>query len=222
VIASTAALWGPAGDNIAAALAGAATGELAEKAIAGMLYPYVTDLSKLNEEQKQTISTLATISAGMAGGLAGDSAGSAVAGGQAGKNAVENNALSKDKIFDINPMLKMGVMDENGDPLKGGGGISNRPANLSPEGAGRNGAFREAKRESGIPVTQHPDRVTPNYDRRGNLQPGVTYEFDIMNSNGTVSTLKIRDNAAGHFFGVNDSQNRGSHFNDDKGNHYDY
>jgi len=210
------------GNSAAAGAAGAATGELAAKAIAGVLYPDVTDLSKLNEEQKQTISTLATISAGMAGGLAGDSTGSAVAGGQAGKNAVENNALSKDKIFDINPMLKMGVMDENGDPLKGGGGISNRPANLSPEGAGRNGAFREAKRESGIPVTQHPDRVTPNYDRRGNLQPGVTYEFDLRNSNGTVSTLKIRDDAAGHFFGVNDSQNRGPHFNDDKGNHYDY
>ncbi len=90
-------------------LRGAATGELATKAIAGVLYPDVTDLSKLNEEQKQTISTLATISAGMAGGLAGDSAGSAVAGGQAGKNAAENNSLSKDKIFDINPMLKMGA-----------------------------------------------------------------------------------------------------------------
>ncbi len=50
----------------------------------------------------------------------------------------------------------------------------------------------------------------------------MTYEFDIRNSNGTVSTLKIRDDAAGHFFGVNDSQNRGPHFNDDKGNHYDY
>nr|WP_262364811.1 VENN motif pre-toxin domain-containing protein [Leclercia adecarboxylata] len=117
MIASTAALWGPAGDNIAAALAGAATGELAEKAIAGMLYPDVTDLSKLSEEQKQTISTLATISAGMAGGLAGDSTGSAVAGGQAGKNAAENNSLSKkDKdlgLQDIRPgWLKPGIIDE--------------------------------------------------------------------------------------------------------------
>ncbi|NEG93316.1 VENN motif pre-toxin domain-containing protein [Leclercia adecarboxylata] len=149
MIASTAALWGLAGDNIAGALAGAAapelayrighqsglseddvaaraiahailggavaavqgnsaaagaagaaTGELAAKAIAGVLYPDVTDLSKLNEEQKQTISTLATISAGMAGGLAGDSAGSAVAGGQAGKNAAENNSLSVDQNQD--------------------------------------------------------------------------------------------------------------------------
>jgi hypothetical protein len=59
-----------------------------------MLYPDVKDLSTLSEEQKQTVSALATISAGMAGGLAGDSTGSAAAGAQAGKNAVENNALA--------------------------------------------------------------------------------------------------------------------------------
>jgi len=33
-----------------------------------MLYPDVKDLSKLSEEQKQTVSALAMISAGMAGG----------------------------------------------------------------------------------------------------------------------------------------------------------
>ncbi|WP_305038496.1 MULTISPECIES: hemagglutinin repeat-containing protein [unclassified Enterobacter cloacae complex] len=82
------------GNNAAAGAAGAATGELAAKAIAGMLYPDVKDLSKLSEEQKQTVSALATISAGMAGGLAGDSTGAAVAGGQAGKNAAENNSLA--------------------------------------------------------------------------------------------------------------------------------
>lgn len=81
------------GNSAAAGAAGAATGELAAKAIAGMLYPDVKDLSKLSEEQKQTVSALATISAGMAGGLAGDSTGSAVAGGQAGKNSSENNLL---------------------------------------------------------------------------------------------------------------------------------
>lgn len=81
------------GNSAAAGAAGAAAGELAAKAIAGMLYPDVTDLSTLTEAQKQTVSTLATISAGMAGGLAGDSTASAVAGAQGGKNAVENNAL---------------------------------------------------------------------------------------------------------------------------------
>ncbi|EJD6658311.1 TPA: hemagglutinin repeat-containing protein [Enterobacter cloacae subsp. cloacae] len=82
------------GNSAAAGAAGAATGELAAKAIAGMLYPDVKDLSTLSEEQKQTVSALATISAGMAGGLAGDSTGSAVAGGQGGKNAAENNSLA--------------------------------------------------------------------------------------------------------------------------------
>ncbi len=117
------------GNSAAAGTAGTATGELAAKAIAGVLYPDVTDLSKLSEEQKQTISTLATISAGMAGGLAGDSTGFAVAGGQAGKNAAENNSLSKkDKdlgLQDTRPgWLKPGIIDENGEQSLAGGGIA--------------------------------------------------------------------------------------------------
>lgn len=58
-----------------------------------MLYPGVK-LSDLSEEQKQTISTLATVSAGLAGGLTGNSTASAAVGAQSGKNAVENNYLS--------------------------------------------------------------------------------------------------------------------------------
>ncbi|QCZ29962.1 hypothetical protein FHN83_08395 [Leclercia adecarboxylata] len=85
------------GNSAAAGAAGAAAGELAAKAIAGVLYPDVKDPSKLSEEQKQTVSALATISAGMAGGLAGDSTAAAAAGAGAGKNAVENNALSLPK-----------------------------------------------------------------------------------------------------------------------------
>ncbi|EFB9284650.1 hypothetical protein E8L32_24760 [Escherichia coli] len=80
------------GNNVAAGAAGAATGELAARAI-GMLYPGVKQ-SDLSEEQKQTISTLATVSAGLAGGLTGNSTASAAVGAQSGKNAVENNALS--------------------------------------------------------------------------------------------------------------------------------
>ncbi|HGB9872902.1 contact-dependent inhibition effector tRNA nuclease [Escherichia coli] len=81
------------GNNAAAGAAGAATGELAARAIAGMLYPGVKQ-SDLSEEQKQTISTLATVSAGLAGGLIGNSTASAAVGAQSGKNAVENNSLS--------------------------------------------------------------------------------------------------------------------------------
>ena len=79
-------------NNVAAGAAGAATGELAARA-SGMLYPGVK-LSDLSEEQKQTISTLATVSAGLTGGLTGNSTASAAVGAQSGKNAVENNYLS--------------------------------------------------------------------------------------------------------------------------------
>ncbi|HFP3811779.1 TPA: contact-dependent inhibition toxin CdiA [Escherichia coli] len=85
------------GNNVAAGAAGAATGELAARAIAGMLYPGVKQ-SDLTEEQKQTISTLATVSAGLAGGLTGNSTASAAVGAQSGKNAVENNFLTADQI----------------------------------------------------------------------------------------------------------------------------
>ncbi|EGO1034397.1 VENN motif pre-toxin domain-containing protein [Escherichia coli] len=80
------------GNSVAAGATGAATGELAARAIAGMLYPGVKQ-SDLSEEQKQTISTLATVSAGLAGGLTGNSTASAAVGAQSGKNAVENNLL---------------------------------------------------------------------------------------------------------------------------------
>ena len=85
------------GNNVAAGAAGAATGELAARAIAGILYPGVKQ-SDLSEEQKQTISTLATVSAGLAGGLTGNSTASAAVGAQSGKNAVENNFLTADQI----------------------------------------------------------------------------------------------------------------------------
>uniref|UniRef100_UPI0036D27678 VENN motif pre-toxin domain-containing protein n=1 Tax=Pantoea sp. sgz302252 TaxID=3341827 RepID=UPI0036D27678 len=74
------------------ALAGASGGAAGEY-IAQQLYPGV-DRKGLSEEQRQTISALGTLAAGLAGGLAGDSTGSAVTGAQAGKNAVENNLLS--------------------------------------------------------------------------------------------------------------------------------
>ncbi|MGS6287592.1 hemagglutinin repeat-containing protein [Enterobacter asburiae] len=82
------------GNSAAAGAAGAATGELAAHAIASLLYPDVKDLSTLSEDQKQTVITLASVSAGMAGGLAGGSTASAAAGAQGGKNAAENNATS--------------------------------------------------------------------------------------------------------------------------------
>ncbi|WP_338124574.1 hemagglutinin repeat-containing protein [Ewingella americana] len=68
---------------------GAAIGEF----IAQEMYPGVKR-ADLSEEQRQTISSLSTLAAGLAGGLTGDSSANVVAGAQAGKNAAENNALN--------------------------------------------------------------------------------------------------------------------------------
>jgi RHS repeat-associated protein len=96
------------------------------------------------------------------------------------------------------------------------------PPNKSPPGAGRTGAFAEAKRQNGIPASQQPSRTGPNLDKRGNEQPGRSYEFEIPKEGGGTKTVIIRDDAAGHNFGPGDPQNRGPHFNDPAGNHYDY
>ncbi|VEB97023.1 Possible hemagglutinin (DUF638) [Cedecea lapagei] len=47
----------------------------------------------LNQDQKQIVSLLGTMAAGIAGGVVGNSTAAATTGAQAGKNAVENNAL---------------------------------------------------------------------------------------------------------------------------------
>lgn len=96
------------------------------------------------------------------------------------------------------------------------------PPNLSPSGAGRTGAFKEAKRQSGIPTSQQPSNVGPNLDKRGNVQSGKIYEFEVPALGGGTKTVKIRDDAGGHDFGADNPQNRGSHFNNEAGDHFDY
>ncbi|HAW0792209.1 TPA: filamentous hemagglutinin, partial [Escherichia coli] len=83
------------GNNALAGAAGAATGE-----VVGMIATqmYGKPVSELSEAEKQTVSTLATVAAGLAGGLVGDSGASAVAGAQSGKTTVENNFLTADQI----------------------------------------------------------------------------------------------------------------------------
>ena len=75
-----------------AALAGA-SGAVMGEYIAQQMYPGVKR-EDLSEEQRQTISALGTLAAGLAGGVVGDSTADAVAGAQAGKTSLENNALS--------------------------------------------------------------------------------------------------------------------------------
>ncbi|WP_071842746.1 HNH/endonuclease VII fold putative polymorphic toxin [Cedecea neteri] len=50
--------------------------------------------------------------------------------------------------------------------------------------------------------------------------PGPTQGY-ILGGGGTQKVF-IRDDAGGHFFADDPSQNRGPHFNDEKDNHYKY
>jgi filamentous hemagglutinin len=77
------------GNSALAGASGAVMGEY----IAQQMYPGIKR-EDLSEEQRQTISALGTLAAGLVGGIVDDSTADAVAGGQAGKNAVENNALN--------------------------------------------------------------------------------------------------------------------------------
>jgi filamentous hemagglutinin len=89
-----AALAAASGRDAASAAAGAAVGELAGKiAVDG----FGKQVSELSEEEKQTVSALATLASGLAGGLVGDSSANAVAAAQAGKTTVENNHLSDEQ-----------------------------------------------------------------------------------------------------------------------------
>ena len=58
------------GNNALAGAAGAATGEVVGMRATQM---YGKPVSELSEAEKQTVSTLATVAAGLAGGLVGDS-----------------------------------------------------------------------------------------------------------------------------------------------------
>ena len=96
--------------------------------------------------------------------------------------------------------------------------VFERPPSLTPEGAGRKGAFKKAKENEKIPRSQQPDETVPNIDKRGRPQPGWKYIFNKGKKNEKI----IRDDAGGHNFGPKDPQNRGPHFNDSMDNHYDY
>ena len=108
-----------------------------------------------------------------------------------------------------------------------------RPPSFTPEGAGRSGAFRQAKRDAGIPMGQQPARVLPNLDRNGRVvrnpdgtpQRGRIYEYEIRDASGRLlRTIRILEHAEGHRFPDNPTQDRGPHFNgpDPDNNHYDY
>ncbi|WP_413481196.1 hemagglutinin repeat-containing protein [Serratia proteamaculans] len=72
---------------------GAGGGELVARVILSEMFQG-RKISELTESEKQQVSALSQLAAGLAGGLAADSSAGVVTGSQAAKNAVENNALS--------------------------------------------------------------------------------------------------------------------------------
>ncbi|MGK3131397.1 hemagglutinin repeat-containing protein [Pantoea sp. C8B4] len=81
-----------AGNSEAAGAVGAAGGELTARAIIAVMYPG-KDGNELTQDQKETVSALSQLAAGLAGGIVSDSSSGAVSGAGLGKNAVENNTL---------------------------------------------------------------------------------------------------------------------------------
>ncbi|WP_305888789.1 hemagglutinin repeat-containing protein [Pectobacterium aroidearum] len=84
------------GQDAAAGAIGASSGELAARAIMATQYPGKT-ANDLTEAEKQSVSVLSTLAAGLVSGLAGNSTASAASGAQSGRNAVENNFLSTEE-----------------------------------------------------------------------------------------------------------------------------
>ncbi|CAI2460176.1 VENN motif pre-toxin domain-containing protein [Serratia liquefaciens] len=79
--------------NNQSAVASAGGGELAARVIVEIRFPG-RDISSLTEGEKQEVSALSQLAAGLAGGIASDSTAGAVTASQASKNAVENNFLA--------------------------------------------------------------------------------------------------------------------------------
>ncbi|MEZ6136605.1 MAG: type VI secretion system tip protein TssI/VgrG [Pirellulaceae bacterium] len=160
-------------------------------------------------ENKRPLTGIVKAAPYVAGGAGAVKAGAKYIGKEALGDAFDATKKNVRRVLDD----ETGAIGWDVNPRK----LGDRPPNLSPEGAGRNGAFREAKRQSGVPVTQQPSAVRPNVDRQGNPQPGRQYEFETPEGKVT-----IRDDAGGHSYPDDATQNRGPHFNDEDGGHYDY
>ncbi len=98
------------GNSALAGGVGATTGEL----IAHQLYPG-TAATDLTQAQKETVSALSSLAAGVGGGLAGGDMIGAFAGAQAARNAVENNWLSETEARALDKELTTCKNVVNGD-----------------------------------------------------------------------------------------------------------
>ncbi|WP_375156391.1 hemagglutinin repeat-containing protein [Enterobacter sp. DNB-S2] len=132
--------------------------------------------SDLTAEEKRLVSSLVSIAGGLAGAAVTDgSVSMAATASETAKVEVENNSLSKDKpnIFDINPMLKIGIEDADGELLKGGGGIAKDGGRAvsSLEGAKLKEYYRQAEKygQAGVKELENG-----NYRFYGDMTPSRT------------------------------------------------
>ncbi|WP_368350123.1 VENN motif pre-toxin domain-containing protein [Pectobacterium peruviense] len=113
------------GQDAAAGALGASSGELAARAIMAKEYPGKT-ANDLTEAEKQSVSALSTLAAGLVSGLASNSTASAASGAQSGRNAVENNLFGPNGmpkgLQDVGMSMtslytNTNLLDENGNVL---------------------------------------------------------------------------------------------------------
>ena len=103
------------GNSALAGASGAVVAEATARLIRNQLYGDVSD-NDLTPAQKQTISALSTLAAGVAGSAVGKDALSAVAAAQVGKNAVENNQLSAKDVVDL--QTELAIANKKGEPTE--------------------------------------------------------------------------------------------------------
>ncbi|WP_077002909.1 HNH/endonuclease VII fold putative polymorphic toxin, partial [Variovorax sp. KK3] len=123
------------------------------------------------------------------------------------------------KPLDLQPLDAGGGSGIGG----GGGGGSARWSPPCPPIAkgitGRSGALGEAKRDLGVPRTQHPDSVSrvPMTDQNGKSvlgldgKPIMTREYTYTRPDGTNAV--VQDHGAGHQFRQGGVGDQGPHFN---------
>ncbi|ANI61886.1 two-partner secretion domain-containing protein [Pseudomonas sp. GR 6-02] len=104
------------GNSALAGAVGAVAAEEIARIIKEELYGDVSN-DRLTSEQKQTISSLATLVAGIGGAFTGTDSLDAVASALAGKNAVENNGLSAQDV--INWTLELIAANKKGESTEG-------------------------------------------------------------------------------------------------------
>jgi hypothetical protein len=110
-------------------------------------------------------------------------------------------------------LLQAQILGMGEEEAEGGAVLQIESIELDPK-VGRSGAFRQAKRDAGIPISQQPESINrvPMTDMNGKAilgddgKPIMTREYTFVREDG--SKVIIQDHSAGHKKG-----GEGPHFN---------